>query len=442
MYRSIKKGGEKIYMKKSFYNFQFPLESGKCILYNTRTGAMAELDEEHTREYDECPLEDLQKKMPEFVNALQENGYVIADDVSEIDIIRYQSLQYRFGLRSYNVTIAPTLGCNFACIYCYEKERQTKHQMDIATKEATFEYLKQRILPKGALNLTWYGGEPLLARDTVLGLSSKLLRECTEKNTIYSFGMITNGYLLTKETAKKLIEAGILRFQITLDGDEQTHNSRRSLTGGGRSYQKIWDNLIGLKEFRKEIKVLLRVNVDKANYQAVVNLREKVEKQALSDFIIVYPGKVVAEEKCYQKEVCFDNQEFAALEQQYFCDNQYLLPSIYPVPRHNFCMADNDRSIVIDPDGNLYKCMMELGDIRYVVGNVTDQNMKYSPHQFHYLLHDNSKEDCLACKYYPICLGGCPHARLEGNKDCSSMRYALEKYMEYFPKAMRAMKKA
>lgn len=429
-------------MKKSFYNFQFPSESGKCILYNTRTGALAELDEEHTKKYNEYPLEILQSEMPQFIEALSANGYVVADEVCEQDIIRYQSLQYRFGLHSYNVTLAPTLGCNFACIYCYEKNRQTRHTMDAATKEAVFEYIKRRILPEGALNLTWYGGEPLLALDTVLELSAKLSEVCKEKKAGNSFSMITNGYLLTQETAKKLVEVGIREFQITLDGDEQTHNSRRALINGEESYRKIWDNLLTLKTFRKEIKVLLRVNVDKKNYQAVVELSNKIKEQQLSDFIIVYPGKVIDEGKCYQKETCFDNQEFAALEQQYFCDNQYLLPNVYPSPRHIFCIADSDRSIIIDPDGNLYKCTMEIGDAKYAIGNVANKNQKYSPHLFSYLLQDNLKEDCLACKYYPICLGGCPHARLEGSTDCSAMRYALEKYMEYFPDAMRAAKKA
>lgn len=429
-------------MKKSFYNFQFPSEPGKCILYNTRTGALAELDEEHTKKYNEYSLEKLQSEMPEFVDALLANGYIIEDDVSELDIIRYQSLQYRFALQSYHVTLAPTLGCNFACIYCYEKDRQTKHTMDTATKEATFEYIKKHIFPKAALNLTWYGGEPLLALDTVLELSSRLLEVCKEKEARSSFDMITNGYLLTRETAKKLLSVGIKNFQITLDGDEATHNSRRALINGGESYQKIWNNLVALKGFQKELRINLRVNVDKANYQAVVELNKRIKEQELSDFITVYPGKVVAEGECYQKEVCFDNQEFALLEQQYFCDNQYLLPNIYPHPRHIFCMADNDRSIVIDPDGNLYKCISEIGDERFAIGNVADKKQKYNPHLFCYLLQDNPSEDCLVCKYYPICLGGCPHARLEGNVDCSSMRYALEKYMKYFPDAMRASKKA
>ena len=254
--------------------------------------------------------------------------------------------------------------------------------------------------------------------------------------------MITNGYLLTQETARRLVEVGIREFQITLDGDEQTHNSRRSLAGGGESYHRIWSNLLALKAFRKELRVLLRVNVDKENYQAVSEISKRIKTEGLSDFILVYPGKVVAEGSCYQKETCLDNREFAVLEQQYFCENQTLLPNVYPSPRHFFCMADNDSSVVIDPDGNLYKCMMELGDTRFIVGNVTDRFRRYRPHLLRYLLPDNPAEDCLTCKYYPICLGGCPHARLEEKTDCSSMRYALEKYMEYFPDAMRAAKRA
>lgn len=38
-------------MKKSYYNFLFEEENDKSILYNSRTGGMAELDAEHTEQF-------------------------------------------------------------------------------------------------------------------------------------------------------------------------------------------------------------------------------------------------------------------------------------------------------------------------------------------------------------------------------------------------------
>lgn len=100
-------------MKKSYYNFLFPGEDGKTILYNSRTGAMAELDVEHTKQFKNWTEAELEEKVPEFASALYENGYMIADEVSELDMIRYDMLRVRYGNHSCSVVIAPTQNCNF-----------------------------------------------------------------------------------------------------------------------------------------------------------------------------------------------------------------------------------------------------------------------------------------------------------------------------------------
>ena len=109
-------------MKKSYYNINFPREDGKSVLYNSRTGAMAELDEENAEQLEKLSEQELMEQNPEFANALLENGFIVADGVSELDMIRYDMLRTRFGNDSLNVTIAVTKDCNFGCKYCYEKD--------------------------------------------------------------------------------------------------------------------------------------------------------------------------------------------------------------------------------------------------------------------------------------------------------------------------------
>lgn len=426
-------------MKKSHYNFLFDsAEPEKSILYNTRTGAMAELDAEHTRQWKELDVKELERDNPEFAQALLAQGFAVEDEVSELDMIRFRSLQARYGNRLFSATVAPTLDCNFACAYCYEKDRRANAYMGEETRTALLRYLSSQILPQGKLSLTWYGGEPLLALDTVLETTEQLREICAKKQAEYSFCMITNGYLLNIKTLKKLLEQQIFHFQITLDGSRGTHNRRRPLTGGGTSYEMIWNNIQAMRGLDERLRIAIRVNVDKENTEALAELQDKIINNGLSDFVTAYPGKVVADGECYQKELCLENQEFARLEQEFFCGNPSLLPGIYPKPKYNYCGANSRSSAVIGPDGEIYKCWMELGDPKCSIGNVKEKNIRNRARFYQYMLQDITQEKgCSECRYLPVCMGGCPHTRLNGRKDCTSLRYTLDKYMVYLPPAMK-----
>ena len=99
-------------MKKSYYNFIFPGENETVVLYNSRTGAMAELDKEHAEQLEKLSEKELAEQNPDFAKALLENGFAVEDGVSEWDMIRYDMMRTRFGNRSLTLTITPTMNCN------------------------------------------------------------------------------------------------------------------------------------------------------------------------------------------------------------------------------------------------------------------------------------------------------------------------------------------
>lgn len=58
-------------------------------------------------------------------------------------------------------------------------------------------------------------------------------------------------------------------YQITLDGDEESHNNQRVLQNGGLSYNRIFDNLKAMQESKFDFICVIRFNVSKDNYQNV-----------------------------------------------------------------------------------------------------------------------------------------------------------------------------
>ena len=74
------------------------------------------------------------------------------------------------------------------------------------------------------LNFCFCGGEPLLRKDLIV-TSTKKLRLYGCKNV----AMVSNGFFLDEDTLDELIDAGLTRIQISLDGfNESSHNYIRN----------------------------------------------------------------------------------------------------------------------------------------------------------------------------------------------------------------------
>lgn len=69
-----------------------------------------------------------------------------------------------------------------------------------------------------SLRLDWFGGEPLLYYEKMIAFCARMNQYCIENSVIFQHSITTNGYLLTKDKASRMIENGIHLFQITIDG--------------------------------------------------------------------------------------------------------------------------------------------------------------------------------------------------------------------------------
>ena len=84
-------------------------------------------------------------------------------------------------------------------------------------QDAVIQFIKQKIGTSKSLGVTWYGGEPTLALDVIEYISANLIEYCIDNGLDYSAGIITNGYLLTRETVSLLNKFKVQFYQITLD---------------------------------------------------------------------------------------------------------------------------------------------------------------------------------------------------------------------------------
>jgi uncharacterized protein len=122
------------------------------------------------------------------------------------------------------------------------------------------------------LKFSWFGGEPLVAKDVVLRLS----RHAHSLSGKYGFqfrgGLTTNGYFLKTELADELISLNQDFFQISLDGWGSGHDATRRMANGSGTFDRIWSNVLDLRRLRRPFEVALRVHVTPLNLASLEHL--------------------------------------------------------------------------------------------------------------------------------------------------------------------------
>jgi heme b synthase len=116
-----------------------------------------------------------------------------------------------------------TRNCNLACVHCRASATTGPHSGELDTSEA-FQLLDQIAeIAKPIIILT--GGEPLL-REDIFDIAAYGTRKGLR------MVMAPNGTLITEDIARKLMDAGIKRISISLDGSTpQSHDSFRKVEG-------------------------------------------------------------------------------------------------------------------------------------------------------------------------------------------------------------------
>lgn len=107
--------------------------------------------------------------------------------------------------------VSVTERCNFRCQYCMpEKPFSWKPKENLLSFEELFLFIKVAI-DEGVNKIRITGGEPLLRNDL-----DRFIAMINEHKSGLDLALTTNGYLLAN-SAKKLVDAGLKRVNISLD---------------------------------------------------------------------------------------------------------------------------------------------------------------------------------------------------------------------------------
>jgi uncharacterized protein len=425
-------------VKESKYNFYFHLEENKYLAYNALKNGLAVISDNIVNGIKNIEF-NKDNMNEEQLNELLSGGFIIDKDFDELVLLKTRLNLHNFSTNILGLTITPTLDCNLACKYCYEELQKNKMTKKVQKQLVTFveDYLKSGVR---YVEVTWYGGEPLLCFDIVESLSAKFISLCKKYNAEYSADIVTNGTLLDTTIMKKLVDLKIRGVQITLDGKKEIHDSRRFYHDGKGSFDDIISNL---QEIVGILPIMLRINVDETNIQDTLSFvnnlirYEWFDKESISIYY-GYVKKFSTTCKCNESE-CLKPNEFweqSLLLQNHLFENGF---GFHMYPNVNVgCGATAINAFVVGPFGELYKCWSNVGLKSYQVGTIfapielNKVHMEYLTESF------EGDEECKNCKFLPICMGGCVDIRLKikknemRNKDCSGYKYYLSKALKKY----------
>jgi uncharacterized protein len=185
--------------------------------------------------------DDAAPEFQKFLERMMLFGFVVDDDLNEMDVIKSKFDVLRMP-NQYYLMVLPTYQCNLRCWYCVQKHE------DLFMSKETVEKIKSLIIRKlsdetiNELHLSWFGGDSLLAYDIVLELTKFAKEYALSLGKKFSSVITTNGTLLTPSRIDALRDAGVVNYQITIDGDRETHNSVKEL-GEISAYDRTLENI-------------------------------------------------------------------------------------------------------------------------------------------------------------------------------------------------------
>lgn len=410
---------EEIQYKLSQFNIVDKYNDTTFLIFNSASGALISLDSSKFNSFTNLIAND------EMTTSFIQNGFWV--DKRE-DELFYQKAKRQIAVftekNNKHIVIAPTMKCNARCYYCYEQGRETPTMTDEVVN-GVVDFLVKYTQKAESLNLSWFGGEPLLGEAVI----DKIIASLKTRISIpITSTMTTNGSLLNDRLIEKMVNSWQLKtIQITLDGCKEYYSKVKNYYNGNQYYEKILGNIQKLSD--NSIKVSIRINlscenVDEAE-RLIDYLNERFYKNANID-VYYMPLVQYSDEKdprIIERDQDLENicrRIFGKLKQgkSNYVDECNFRDRTLP------CAAVTEDFFIIDPTGTLYKCQHDIGEKTQSVGDV-----------FHGVLHNKIMSEwcfsalpakCCSCNYLPMCQGGCK----KSNNKCFFTKYLIYDYMK------------
>jgi len=299
-----------------------------------------------------------------------------------------------------NLVLSLTERCNLRCTYCYYKvsheARSLVMSKDIMEAAIRLAFERTLSLNQRFLNITFFGGEPLLCMDSIrrgVGFAKSLAHERFGEDVLLGppasvraspkfrlrFAVNTNATLLNEDIIEYL-KREKFRIYLSLDGPEAHHNICRRQVGGEGSFRLIEPHIPVLTKLDT---VVLSV-VTRDNMRSLSEAARWIQAQGFRNMTaaVDFDGKWTGDEfdvlaAEYEKMAQFWIELAQKKIPFYLGSIQDKLKFRLTGQRHRTSSCQVAEGIVAcAANGNLFPCtrfITSKPDAPYIMGNVADE---------------------------------------------------------------------
>jgi uncharacterized protein len=383
-------------------------EPGSTLVYNTFSGGFAILDAATLATLRKADAggtlspEEQELVDPDFFD--RDVGILVESRAAEEREFRAWFERRRSSTDKLDCIVSTTFACNFDCTYCCQSDVLNGKMMNATIGAQTAEWLANRALEIGAtkIELAFVGGEPLLHPDRVEQILADI--RARAPHVTIRFGLITNGYFLTRELVERWVPLGLRSAQVTLDGDETTHgHTRVSKKKGEDTFARIFANVLAVCDL---IDVMVNGNYQTDTVHGFVPLIHKLRDAGFKPgsrvkFSPALAGLGAPTDAAINSCLWSGSSPelmIAINDESYRAGFDAGDPvSVGP------CSFHERHHYAIDPDGHIYKCPGFLGKAEWAIGHVESG---LGP-RYESLAGVNPQRLCGSCVHRPDCAGGC-----------------------------------
>ena len=310
--------------------------------------------------------------------------------------------------------------CNLRCDYCFAGQGNyhgSAALMSIETACRAIDFLVENSGTKHNLEVDFFGGEPLLAWETVKQTVkyARSLEAVHNKN--FRFTLTTNGVLLDDEVTD-FCNAEMDNVVLSLDGRREVHDSRRKNPAGGGSYDLIVPKFKRFAE-RREGGYYVRGTYTAQNCdftRDILHIADLGFSELAMEPAVTAPDDPLGLTEAHLPRL-YEQYELLAAEMaargtgadgvgEPFTFYHYTLdledgPCVYK--RVAGCGSGTEY-FAVTPEGELYPCHQLVGEREFIAGDI--ENGVREGFEFRRLAI-NERAECRDCWAKLYCSGGC-----------------------------------
>lgn len=403
-------------MYLSLFNVYVPLSGPFVLLFNSISRRLIRISSEELSDL-ECG------SLPPWnplILRLLDGHFVTPDPQKQYETLRSLDHSSKKSPSTHHLTLMMSEACNFSCSYCNQGSHKDSLTLSRDTFDSIISYVNHVSQPNHILDVSWFGGEPLLHLKLLAGYSKELSSLCAGLGVHFKSRVITNGYLLNPSAVGLLLSSSITGAQVSFDGSFADHNASRNIHPGHDSYSQILNNIAESLRAFPDFSIVLRVNSTSQNISHHKQLIDDLYDRGLSGIsnFYVYWGHIydptlsrIADAQSIDS-ILLSHQDFADAElylNRYLRERGFQPSKSINLTQGN-CIATQQTSLLIRPNGDLHKCYIPVSNPSYGVGHIDDFLSIDSNDVFtawnNWSAFDES--NCSGCRLLGSCRGGCP----------------------------------